>query len=106
MTYTGANRRSMPIHQVLMTVLRHKSRHKENFSKSLAGRRGRRAVDRRGYDRWQTRGEPAGRDPHADAVSRLLVDFALAHDAAERLLEMVAGTAKPVVKLELAQRGV
>src|ERR1043165_7086668 len=89
-----------------MTVLRHKRRRQENFKKSLAGRGRRRAVGRRGNDRWKTRREPAGGHPHADTVDRLLVDLTLAHHAAERLLQMVARTAEPVVKLELAQRRV
>src|ERR1043166_1454744 len=86
-----------------MTVLRHKGSSKENFKKLLAGRSGRRAVGGRRYDRRKTRGQPAGRDASADALGRLLVDLALAYHAAERLLEMVAGTAEPVVKLDLTQ---
>ena len=89
-----------------MTVLRHKRRREENLKKSLAGRCRRRAVGGRGNDRWQTRGEPAGRNPHADAVTGFLIDLALPHHAAESLLEMIAGTAEPVVQFELAQRGV
>src|SRR5262249_25158196 len=104
--YTRGFRCSTPIHQVLMTVLRHKRWRNENFKKSLAGRCRRCAVGGRGNDPWETRGEAAGGHPHADTVDGLLVDFTLAHHAAESLLQMVAGTAEPVVKLELAQRGV
>src|SRR5215470_16544958 len=89
-----------------MTVLRHKRRHKENFKKSLAGRSRRRAVGRRGDDRRTAWGQPAGSDPRADALRGFLVDFALTHDAPERLLQVVAGAAEAVVKLELAQGGV
>ena len=44
--------------------------------------------------------------PRIEALRRFRVDIALADDAAERGLDMGAGTAKPVVQVEMAKGGV
>src|SRR5262245_50787117 len=50
--------------------------------------------------------DPAGMRPCAQALERLRVDLAVAHEAAERSLDVAAGAAEAVVKLEVAEGGI
>src|SRR5258708_40057713 len=63
--------------------------------------------------RWRSgrkgRIEPAGMDAGIERVGRLLVllvDIALAHNAAETDLHMLAGAAEPIVQFEVTERRV
>src|SRR5262249_6877680 len=60
----------------------------------------------RSRSRRNDRIDPAGVDAGGEAFGRFRVDAALAHDAAERLLDVPRRTPEPVVEIEMPERGV
>src|SRR5262245_21378677 len=56
--------------------------------------------------RLRIRVHPTAVHPAIEGVSRLGVDGALAHEAAKGRLDVTGWTAEPVVKIEMAKRGI
>ena len=50
--------------------------------------------------------DPAAMHPAVDRIGRLRIDIALAHQAAERRLDVAGRAAEPVVQIEVAEGGI
>src|SRR5215472_3231608 len=79
------------------------SSHSERLYRLAVGRaagHGRRAL------RLRIRVDPAAVHPAIEGVGRLGIDVSLAHEAAKGRLDVTGWTAEPVVKIEMAKRGI